>query len=91
MLLMVLVLNHQYLRGRDREAQLPLLPLGPPSPAQSLALGLLGQAADVHLERNAQALSWTEWVTELRSRRGLDYDGGEEPLPSYAAIYKHMC
>ena len=86
MLLMVLVLNHQYLRGRDREGQLPLLPLGPPSPAQALALGLLGQAADVHLERNAQALSWTEWVAELRSRRGLDYDGGEGPAPEPLAL-----
>ena len=84
LLLMTLVLNYQYLRGPDGRCQQRLLPMGPPTPAQALAAGLLGQAADVFIERNSRTLGLVDWTEELRNRRACDYGGqeasGPEPL-----------
>ena len=69
MLLMLLVLNFQHLgTSALRERPHLLLGVGPPSPAQGLALGLLGQSADVLLERGERHPVFKDWEEELRSR-----------------------
>jgi len=81
LLQMTLILNYQYLvfsSASQRPAT--LLPPGPPSPAQAVAAGLLGQAADVRLERSERFPNFKAWHEELRGQR-LSYDGVEEAAP----------
>ena len=86
MLLMLLVLNFQYLGAHAAEKSPGgLLGQGPASPAQGLALGLLGQAADVFLERGERHPSFKEWREELRGRR-IGYDGAEASAPEYLTL-----
>ena len=78
LLIMVLVLNFRYPGPNSQEVI--RVWKGPPSKAQSLALGLLGQAADVFLERNTWHLEMKGWKEELRMRK-IGYDGEEVGLP----------
>ena len=75
LLLMVLILNFEIV-GVARASKRPatLLPEGPASPAQAMALGLLAQAADVYAERGERFPNFKEWRTELKERR-VDYSG----------------
>jgi len=86
MLLMLLVLNFQYLGiSSVRERPQLLLGIGPPSPAQGLALGLLGQSADVLLERGERHPVFKDWEEELRSRR-IGYTGEECSQPEMLTL-----
>jgi len=86
MLLMLMVLNFQYL-GASAAEKSPgkLLGRGPASPAQGLALGLLGQAADYFLEREERHSCFNEWNEELRGQR-MGYDGTEASAPEYLTL-----
>ena len=53
---------------------------GPASKAQALALGLLGQAADILIERDEVAVNQKDWAEELRLRK-VSYVGEEVGLP----------
>ena len=80
-LLMVLVLNRQWLGAEAADKLSPTdkrLPKGPPSPAQARALGLLLQSADVFYGMNSKWLSFRSWEKELEMRRtaGYTFDEG---------------
>ena len=72
-LLMILTLNFQYM-GQGGSVH------GPPSKSQALAIGLLGQAADILLERNDVVINGKDWASELRMRK-VGYEGEEVGLP----------
>ena len=85
--LAVLVLNKRWMGVRARteeEARTSAqscLPLGPPTPGQALALRLLMQAIEVHLDMQRRVLDLKDWGKELAARRcGTNYTG-ETSMP----------
>ena len=70
---MIMTLNYQY-------GSMSRVVRGPPSRSQSLAIGLLGQAADILLERNEVTVNSKDWAAELRMRK-IGYAGEEVGLP----------
>jgi hypothetical protein len=77
---MALVLNHEYGGRLEGRAHVSRVLSGPASPAQGLALGRLGQAAESLLQMNKRDLRAIEWAEELKSRR-IDYSMNEISTP----------